>query len=284
MLVTGTDWVNLEISHLRAVRAESSAVIEDSLEQIELAGHASTPMHIPTRQAKPPCSSFWRPRTARRALASFLEAMPGHRKHYSDSIRIGLRAREDPRGEDNCTQDRPSSVVLSPSWPKMRATLAGGGRRLLWRSACYVDVVVFGSRLAEQERVLARPKVMVGSDGFSISSSYRRRCTHAPSAPSLNLCGSWWTGHVLGARHCEGDRAPAAKVGLEGRGSSRPGPTPMLSSSNGQSCRPCHLRITTGPSGRRSARDRLRSTRPRGWKPDGCTTRSGVAPPLTHRS
>jgi N-acyl-D-aspartate/D-glutamate deacylase len=213
--------VNLEISHLRAVRAESSAVIEDSLEQIELAGPRVHADAYPYTAGQTTLFQLLAPEDRQKGTASFLEAMPGHRKHYSDSIAAsGFEPEKILVVRTIAPQDRPvvgrSLAVVAQDegrpWPEVAVDL-------LWRSACYVDVVVFGSRLAEQERVLARPKVMVGSDGFSISSSYPaavhpRAFGAFPKSLRLLVDGGMSWEHAI----AKVTGLPAAKVGLEGRG------------------------------------------------------------------
>jgi N-acyl-D-amino-acid deacylase len=95
---------------------------------------------------------------------------------------------------------------------------------LLWRSRGYVDVVVFGSKLDEQRRILAHDKVMIGSDGFSISADYPA-ATHPrafgafPKALRLLVdSGLPWERAIAKATG-----EPAAKLGLAGRGELRPG-------------------------------------------------------------
>jgi N-acyl-D-aspartate/D-glutamate deacylase len=213
--------VRLEISHLRAIRAESLAVVRGCLEQIERAGPRVHADAYPYAAGQTTLFQLLAAEDRQKGIAPFLAAPPERRAYYARGIAAsGFEPEEILVVRTRAVPDRPAVgqtlAALAAEEGRSWAELAVD---LLWRSDCYVDVVVFGSQPAEQEYVLAHEKVMVGSDGFSVSATY-------PAAIHPRAFGAFPKSlRLLVDRGMSWERAiakvtgmPAAKVGLKDRG------------------------------------------------------------------
>jgi N-acyl-D-aspartate/D-glutamate deacylase len=217
--------LSLELSHLRAVRADSLSVIARCLEQLEQAGPRVHADAYPYTAGQTTLFQLLEPVDRQLGVASFLASVAQDRAHYADSIEAsGFEPGEILVVRAKCAQDRAAvgrtlaevAEDEGKRWPAVAVDL-------LERSDCYVDVVVFGSQIEEQESILAHDKVTVGSDGFSVSSTYPsvihpRAYGAFPKALRLLVDGGMpWERAIAKVTGL-----PAAKVGLEGRGVLKP--------------------------------------------------------------
>lgn len=213
--------VSLELSHLRAVRAADPDVVAACLQRLDAAGARVGADAYPYSAGQTTLFQMLAVADRREGIASFLAASDARRREYAAGIEQTGFAPEDihvVRSEhpgDAWTVGRSLAECAEEAemaWPELAV-------ELLRRSRGYVDVVVFGSRPAEQEQILRHEKVMIGSDGFTVSSAYPaalhpRAFGAFPRALRLLVDGGMpWERAVAKATG-----EPARKLGLSGRG------------------------------------------------------------------
>lgn len=218
--------VNLEISHLRAVRAAEPSVIDRCLLQLENAGPLVNADTYPYTAGQTTLFQLLTPEDRQVGQSEFLAKAVHCRDHYVRSIAacgfdpmdiLVVRAKNAEDSEMIGSTLASISDAARQPWPDVAIDL-------LWRNECYVDVVVFGSRRSEQEQILGHPKVMIGSDGFSIARTYAaavhpRAFGAFPKALRLLVDGGMsWERSISKATGM-----PATKLGLKDRGILEPG-------------------------------------------------------------
>jgi N-acyl-D-aspartate/D-glutamate deacylase len=216
--------VRLELSHLRAIRADSMSVIEDCLGRLDAAGAQATADAYPYTAGMTTLFQLLPPADRRHGITRFLGALPAGRARYAagvaangagpgDIVVVRVRAPRDAALVGRTLADCASELGLP--WAELAVDL-------LWRSEGYVDVVVFGSKLDEQRRILAHDKVMIGSDGFSLSADYPA-ATHPRAFGAFPKALRLLVDSGLPWERAKATGEPAAKLGLAGRGELRPG-------------------------------------------------------------
>jgi N-acyl-D-aspartate/D-glutamate deacylase len=225
-LLAARTGVRLELSHLRAIRADSMAVIEDCLGLLDAAGPRVTADAYPYTAGQTTLLQLLPSADRQHGVTRFLARLPAGRARYAagiaangagpqDIVVVRVRAPRDAPAVGRTLADY--ARELGQPWAELAVDL-------LRRSEGYVDVVVFGSKLDEQRRILAHDKVMIGSDGFSLSADYPaavhpRAFGAFPKALRLLVdAGLPWERAIAKATS-----EPAATLGLTGRGELRPG-------------------------------------------------------------
>jgi len=224
--LAGATGAHLELSHLRVVRGEGAFVVDRCLELLEAAGPDVHGDAYPYTAGQTTLFQLLTPALRREGVAAFLAARQAERGRYAEAFAAGgfepsditvVRVRA---GADRASVGRTLATCAAASglhWSEEAV-------ELLWRSGGYVDVVVVGSRMEEQATILAHPKVMIGSDGFSVSLDYPaaihpRAFGAFPRALRMLVDGgTTWEQAIAKATSM-----PAAKAGLDGRGVLRPG-------------------------------------------------------------
>jgi N-acyl-D-aspartate/D-glutamate deacylase len=218
--------VALELSHLRVLRAENSAVVERCLELLDSAGDEVHADAYPYEAGQTTLFQLLAPSDRSRGVAAMLARLSSDRPHYARSVahagyspdQVIVVRTEAP--EDAAAVGRSLGSLADESgmdWPDVALDLLG-------RSNGYVDVVVFGSKMPEQELILQHKKVMVGSDGWVVprqhSAAVHPRAFGAfPKA--LRLLTDGGTPWEVAIAKATG--APARKIGLTNRGVLCPG-------------------------------------------------------------
>ena len=218
--------VRLQLSHLRVIRADGMSVVEDCLGRLDAAGPRVTADAYPYTAGQTTLFQLLPPPARRHGLTRFLGRLPAARAEYAagvaasgagpgDIVVVRVRDPQDAPAVGRTLGDYARQLGLP--WAELAVDL-------LRRSEGYVDVVVFGSKMEEQQRILAHGKVMIGSDGFSPAADYPaavhpRAYGAFPRALRLLVdAGLPWERAIAKATG-----EPAAALGLAGRGELRPG-------------------------------------------------------------
>jgi N-acyl-D-amino-acid deacylase len=202
------------------------AVVEDCLRLLDAAGPRVTADAYPYTAGQTTLLQLLPSADRQLGVARFLASLPAARARHAAGIAasgagpqditvVRVRAAQDAAVVGRTLAD--CAAELGLPWAELAVDL-------LRRSGGYVDVVVFGSSPGEQRRILAHDKVMIGSDGFSLSAGYPaavhpRAFGAFPRALRLLVdAGLPWERAIAKATS-----EPAATLGLAGRGELRPG-------------------------------------------------------------
>ncbi len=218
--------VNLELSHLRVLRADDLETAARCLELLGSAGEGVTADAYPYTAGQTTLFQLLAPKDRSRGISAMLRQLPEHRAYYAASAQAGNFSPADVvvvrvEAADDASAIGKSLARLADEYDRHWSELAVD---LLQRSNGYVDVIAFGSQMSEQEMILAHPKVMIGSDGWALpyahSAAVHPRAFGAfPKALRLLVdAGTSWEVAVAKATSI-----PAAKIGLTGRGLLKPG-------------------------------------------------------------
>ncbi len=218
--------VHLQLSHLRVLRASTSGIVDKCLERLDAAGPDVHADAYPYTAGQTTLFQLLAAEDRREGVATFLGAVGRRRGRFAAGIaatgyspdKIIVVRVTDPEDANKVGRSLAECAdEASCDWSELAVDL-------LERSRGYVDVVVFGSNLSEQEQILAHEKVMIGSDGFSLSTDYPatvhpRAFGAFPKALQLLVeLGMPWAQAIAKAT---GD--PARKLGLADRGTVQPG-------------------------------------------------------------